>query len=249
MRCPACQYLLWNLRARVCPECGRSFELDEWDFENSDALFACGQCGGRLIGTTPESVPEACPSCGEVPSRRSLVIERGTTGRDAPRFDDGQKRHAIRRWVAASLMAAGVIGVVAISLFLAGYVGRHIMRELSWALLCLMAMALGYLVWPGHSRRKLAIVAGLIALSIGAVTVSVVLHEQAQRRHWVAMRQSRSVRGVAQAMAISMQAPGSLPATPQGLVDRDYLPPELFSPKSLQYSSPVRSQSLSNGWI
>ncbi len=53
MRCKACDYPLWNLAARVCPECGGPFVPSDFDFIINSVRFCCPHCSQDYYGTGP----------------------------------------------------------------------------------------------------------------------------------------------------------------------------------------------------
>jgi len=67
MRCKGCQYPLWNLEARVCPECGKPFTPSEFEFVANSVRFCCPDCKQDYYGTGPRGhlVPPAfdCVRC------------------------------------------------------------------------------------------------------------------------------------------------------------------------------------------
>lgn len=68
MRCPSCEYPLWNLAPGPCPECGRPFRSDEFEFDPGTVAFLCAKCGQEYFGTDAKGllVPRefACVQCG-----------------------------------------------------------------------------------------------------------------------------------------------------------------------------------------
>lgn len=52
MHCPQCQYSLWDLRQRRCPECGAGFRPSEFDFVPGAVRFACPGCEQVYYGTS-----------------------------------------------------------------------------------------------------------------------------------------------------------------------------------------------------
>src|SRR4051812_7864561 len=68
MRCPGCDYPLWNLPTRQCPECGRPFLPSEFDFVANSVRFCCPHCPQEYYGPGPRGplVPDrfACVRCG-----------------------------------------------------------------------------------------------------------------------------------------------------------------------------------------
>jgi hypothetical protein len=67
MRCKNCDYRLWNLTARTCPECGRPFKPSEFEFVLNSVRFCCPHCDQPYYGTGPNGhlVPSEfdCTSC------------------------------------------------------------------------------------------------------------------------------------------------------------------------------------------
>ncbi|MCA9289071.1 MAG: YIP1 family protein [Phycisphaerales bacterium] len=68
MRCKQCDYALWNLPARTCPECGTPFQPTDFDFVPSAVQFCCPGCTQPYYGTTSRGhlVPMEfdCVRCG-----------------------------------------------------------------------------------------------------------------------------------------------------------------------------------------
>lgn len=44
MHCNNCNYSLWNLTTPRCPECGRGFDVRDWQFESGSVKFGCPNC-------------------------------------------------------------------------------------------------------------------------------------------------------------------------------------------------------------
>lgn len=67
MNCTRCEYPLWNLRTRVCPECGEPFAPSSFRFAQNSVRFCCPGCGQAYYGTDEQGhlVPRtfACVSC------------------------------------------------------------------------------------------------------------------------------------------------------------------------------------------
>jgi hypothetical protein len=67
MRCKTCQYVLWNLRSRECPECGTPFRPSEFEFIPNAVRFCCPHCAQEYYGTDAKGhlVPAefVCVSC------------------------------------------------------------------------------------------------------------------------------------------------------------------------------------------
>jgi predicted RNA-binding Zn-ribbon protein involved in translation (DUF1610 family) len=69
MRCKTCDYPLWNLKARQCPECGTPFRPSDFEFAPGAVRFLCPHCGTAYEGTSEhgrlEPVEFACAGCGQ----------------------------------------------------------------------------------------------------------------------------------------------------------------------------------------
>ncbi|MGA0420285.1 MAG: hypothetical protein ACO3P9_09660 [Phycisphaerales bacterium] len=91
MRCPACEYALWNLLPGPCPECGRAFRSDEFEFEPGSVAFLCGACGQEYFGTDSKGllVPRtfACVACGAACDCGAMAV--APTDRIDPLADRG----------------------------------------------------------------------------------------------------------------------------------------------------------------
>lgn len=68
MKCPGCDYELWNLKAGPCPECGRPFKPSEFDLLPNAVKFCCPHCSQAYYGTSEHGMLEPssfdCVSCG-----------------------------------------------------------------------------------------------------------------------------------------------------------------------------------------
>ena len=51
MRCKNCDYRLWNLVSRQCPECGTEFLPHEFEFVLNSVRFCCPYCQQDYYGT------------------------------------------------------------------------------------------------------------------------------------------------------------------------------------------------------
>jgi hypothetical protein len=63
MRCRTCDYSLWNLSARACPECGQSFKPSDFEFVPNAVRFCCPSCMQTYYGTSEQGhlVPFSFP--------------------------------------------------------------------------------------------------------------------------------------------------------------------------------------------
>jgi hypothetical protein len=78
MRCRVCDYRLWNLTARRCPECGTPFLPSQFDFVPNSVQFCCPHCGQAYYGTGARGhlVPAAfgCVKCGAAVQMDEMVL-------------------------------------------------------------------------------------------------------------------------------------------------------------------------------
>ncbi|MCH7814003.1 MAG: YIP1 family protein [Planctomycetes bacterium] len=78
MRCKNCDYRLWNLRSRQCPECGTPFCPSEFEFLPNRVEFGCPHCDLRYYGTGPrghlEPVAFECSGCGQAVHMDEMVL-------------------------------------------------------------------------------------------------------------------------------------------------------------------------------
>lgn len=108
MRCTNCEYPLWNLTARTCPECGAAFSPARFEFVPGRVRFGCPHCGHGYRGTSPTGHPEPaafpCAGCGRGITVDEMVLrpadgvpESATLVRVSPWFDQGGSR--VGRWL------------------------------------------------------------------------------------------------------------------------------------------------------
>jgi hypothetical protein len=78
MRCQGCDYPLWNLTTRTCPECGRPFRPSEFQFVPNSVRFLCPGCGQDYYGTGKDGhlVPQEfdCVRCHRHLSMDEMVL-------------------------------------------------------------------------------------------------------------------------------------------------------------------------------
>ena len=51
MHCSSCDYPLWNLTGRICPECGKDFKPSDFEFVPNAVKFCCPHCQQQYYGT------------------------------------------------------------------------------------------------------------------------------------------------------------------------------------------------------
>jgi len=107
MRCRQCNYPLWNLTARACPECGAPFLPGDFDFAPSTVKYCCPSCDQDYYGTSERGhlVPPQfdCIRCGRSLHMNEMVLrplegvaEHATAGSTIPWL---QREH-LGRWKA-----------------------------------------------------------------------------------------------------------------------------------------------------
>ena len=79
MRCRVCDYSLWSLRARSCPECGTAFVPSSYVFRPYAVRFLCPHCDQQYFGTDPSGhlAPRSfrCVGCEQTVSMDEMVLE------------------------------------------------------------------------------------------------------------------------------------------------------------------------------
>jgi hypothetical protein len=78
MRCKNCDYTLWNIKARECPECGSAFKPSDFTFTLNAVRYCCPHCQQDYYGTGPqgELVPRSfiCVSCARPIDMDEMVL-------------------------------------------------------------------------------------------------------------------------------------------------------------------------------
>lgn len=78
MRCKSCDYPLWQLTDRLCPECGTPFLPSEHEFILNSVRFCCPHCEQAYYGTGPKGhlVPRtfACVKCAKFIDMDQMVL-------------------------------------------------------------------------------------------------------------------------------------------------------------------------------
>ena len=81
MRCKDCDYPLWNLTSRQCPECGVSFRPSEFEFVPNSVRFCCPRCDHPYYGTGEKGHVEpasfACLKCAHPVHIDEMVLRPG----------------------------------------------------------------------------------------------------------------------------------------------------------------------------
>ena len=78
MRCLQCDYSLWNLKARQCPECGTPVTPSAYEFVPNSVRFCCPHCEQPYYGTGATGLlePDAfdCVRCGRHITLDEMVL-------------------------------------------------------------------------------------------------------------------------------------------------------------------------------
>jgi hypothetical protein len=97
MRCRTCDYPLWNLKARQCPECGSAFTPRDYDFRPYTVRFCCPHCDQAYYGTDERGQLEPpafdCVTCGRHVSVGDMVLL------PAEGYQEMQTQAAANRWL------------------------------------------------------------------------------------------------------------------------------------------------------
>lgn len=117
MRCKECDYPLWNLRSRECPECGRAFAPSDYDFVADSVRFCCASCGQSYYGTGPKGhlVPNSfvCVRCGHACRMDEMVllptdgVDEELTRATTHPWLERSKRGIVKGWFGTIGMALG----------------------------------------------------------------------------------------------------------------------------------------------
>lgn len=152
MRCKNCDYRLWNLVARRCPECGAPFRPSEFEFVPNSVQFCCPHCETAYYGTGPRGhlVPASftCVGCGKPVHMDDMVLrptegleEEQTKVSKAPWLEIGQ-RGFIKAWLAT----VGMTLVSPLRFMRAVPTGSPVGPAWGFAMLTILATAIAWLV-------------------------------------------------------------------------------------------------------
>lgn len=108
MRCRNCDYSLWNVVGRTCPECGTVFLPSAYSFAPNQVRFCCPGCDQEYYGTSTSGhllPPEfTCVRCGVHCSMDTNMVLRSLPGMESAEAitDDlpWTRRKTMGRWTA-----------------------------------------------------------------------------------------------------------------------------------------------------
>ncbi|MCA9299018.1 MAG: hypothetical protein KDA28_08125, partial [Phycisphaerales bacterium] len=92
MRCRTCQYELWNLAERTCPECGSPYLPSDYDFVPNTVEFLCPNCERAYYGLDERGHPprgEVTCECGFEVDLDQMILRP----RDGCRTADTMPQH------------------------------------------------------------------------------------------------------------------------------------------------------------
>ncbi|MBX3402565.1 MAG: YIP1 family protein [Phycisphaeraceae bacterium] len=117
MRCKTCDYPLWQIRDRRCPECGTGFRPGDFDFVLNAVRFCCPHCDQAYYGTgdrghlSPRTF--ACVSCGRSVDMDDMVllptegVREEQTKVEMNPWLERDKRGFFRAWLSTTLKSLG----------------------------------------------------------------------------------------------------------------------------------------------
>ncbi len=193
MKCKQCEYPLWNIRGRNCPECGEAFLPSEFDFVLNSTRFCCPHCDQAYYGTgarghlTPKTFD--CANCGQHIDMDETVIrpadgvtERQTQVDVAPWIDRD------RRWLgrffgtvgwaltAPQRLAAGLLSSATAPWGVWFLIVTTLVSMIGAGSIGLIGVGFGAAMSArqGGTGPMLGVVGGCLGVLLGAVAVSVV---------------------------------------------------------------------------
>lgn len=121
MRCTQCNYALWQIAARRCPECGSPFKPSDFDFVPNSVRFACPHCDQAYYGTAANGhlVPAAfdCVKCHQPIHMDDMLLlptegleEHRTLPFDMPWLEIGKRYGRLKGWAKTVGCAMGAPG-------------------------------------------------------------------------------------------------------------------------------------------
>ena len=117
MRCKNCDYPLWQIRDRRCPECGTGFRPSDFDFVLNSVRFCCPHCDQAYYGTgerghlSPRTF--ACVSCNQMVNMDDMVllptegVREEQTKVEMNPWLERDKRGFFRAWLSTTMKALG----------------------------------------------------------------------------------------------------------------------------------------------
>lgn len=120
MRCKSCEYPLWQIRDRRCPECGTPFKPSDFDFVLNSVRFCCPHCDQAYYGTGLRGhlVPSEfdCVACHRRISMDEMVllptegVREEQTKVDVNPWLDRKQKGFMAGWFATVIQSMGTPG-------------------------------------------------------------------------------------------------------------------------------------------
>jgi hypothetical protein len=177
MFCKICNYALWNLKERTCPECGTGFAPSQFRFKPNAIRFLCPHCSQQYFGTsrTGHLVPDRfdCVNCHQPIAMDQMVLvpaagvdERKTRARVNP-WTDRIGRPKLRDWFKSVGLSLFVPG----SLILATDISTPRARTLGFAVLTAAIASAASIIMPFMVTAPFLVPLGINANGIEAIAV------------------------------------------------------------------------------
>lgn len=177
MFCKVCNYALWNLKERTCPECGTGFAPSQFRFKPNAIRFLCPHCSQQYFGTsrTGHLVPDtfSCVSCHQPITMDQMVLvpaagvdERHTRARVNP-WTDRVGRPKLRDWLKTVALSLFVPG----SLMLSTDLSTSRARTLSFAVLTAAIASATSIIMPFMVTAPVLVPLGINANGIEALAI------------------------------------------------------------------------------
>lgn len=177
MFCKVCNYALWNLKERTCPECGTGFAPSQFRFKPNAIRFLCPHCSQQYFGTSRigHLVPDAfsCVSCHQPITMDQMVLvpaagidERHTRARVNP-WTDRVGRPKLRDWLKTVALSLFVPG----SLMLSTDLSTPRARTLSFAVLTAAIASATSIIMPFMVTAPVLVPLGVNANGIEALAI------------------------------------------------------------------------------
>jgi len=169
MRCKSCDYPLWQIRDRRCPECGTGFVPSEFEFVLNSVRFCCPHCAQSYYGTGAKGhlVPSAfgCVSCRRPIAMDEMVllptagVREEQTKVEMNPWLERREKGIVRGWFGTVIQSMGTPSRLARST-----PERSSLLEATWFATVTNTV---YLLFGFGAYAVLFLVIGIIALSTG----------------------------------------------------------------------------------
>lgn len=117
MHCRTCDYALWNLTTRICPECGSGFLPSQYEFVPSSVAFCCPGCDQPYYGLGEKGhlIPRSfeCIKCSEQVDMDEMVlrpaegVDEKRTAVDTVAWHERSKNGFLKSWFKTVIQSMG----------------------------------------------------------------------------------------------------------------------------------------------